>query len=115
MKCPHCTIHFHDNWYRGDFMRDGAHLESLDGKNKVYIWTYRTAICPGPDCGKIIIQFGTNWANGISRSNWVQFFPRGANRGPVPPDVPPDVAQDYTEACNVLPISAKASAALSRR
>ena len=29
--------------------------------------------------------------------------------------MPPEIAQDYVEACNVLPISAKASAALSRR
>ncbi len=29
--------------------------------------------------------------------------------------MPPEIAQDYVEACNVLPISAKASAALARR
>jgi hypothetical protein len=39
----------------------------------------------------------------------------GANRGPVPTDIPDNVSLDYIEACNVLPISAKASAALSRR
>ena len=42
-------------------------------------------------------------------------FPRGASRGPVPSAVPTTIAEDYIEACNVLPISAKASAALSRR
>ncbi len=42
-------------------------------------------------------------------------YPLGAARGPVPREVPPDVAQDYVEACNVLSISPKASAALSRR
>ncbi|WP_229166405.1 DUF4145 domain-containing protein [Bradyrhizobium altum] len=41
--------------------------------------------------------------------------PIGAKRGPVPAEVPASIAQDYIEACNVLPISAKASAALSRR
>ncbi|MBI5260255.1 MAG: DUF4145 domain-containing protein [Bradyrhizobium sp.] len=46
---------------------------------------------------------------------WRQIHPIGANRGPVPNEVPPPIAQDYIEACNVLPISAKASAALSRR
>jgi hypothetical protein len=35
--------------------------------------------------------------------------------GPVPTEIPVLIAQDYVEACNVLPISAKASAALSRR
>ena len=33
----------------------------------------------------------------------------------MPTDVPPEIAPDYVDACNVLPISAKASAALSRR
>ena len=39
----------------------------------------------------------------------------GSNRGPVPPEVPKSIAADYVEACQVLPLSAKASAALSRR
>jgi hypothetical protein len=41
--------------------------------------------------------------------------PVGSNRGPVPPEVPKPIAADYIEACQVLPTSAKASAALSRR
>jgi hypothetical protein len=49
------------------------------------------------------------------RTEGLQIYPIGANRGPVPVDVPPEIAVDYVEACNVLPISAKASAALSRR
>jgi hypothetical protein len=48
-------------------------------------------------------------------TEWRQIWPIGANRGPVPSEVPGPIAQDYIEACNVLPISAKASAALSRR
>jgi hypothetical protein len=44
-----------------------------------------------------------------------RFYAVGANRGPVSGDVTERIAQDYIEACNVLPISAKASAALSRR
>jgi uncharacterized protein DUF4145 len=46
---------------------------------------------------------------------WKQLVPFGANRGPVPAQVPANIAADYVAACNVLPISAKASAALSRR
>jgi hypothetical protein len=42
-------------------------------------------------------------------------YPQGASRGPVSPEVPKDIAKDYIEACNVLPISENASAALSRR
>lgn len=33
----------------------------------------------------------------------------------MPPEVPAEIAAGYIEACNVLPISAKASAALARR
>jgi hypothetical protein len=39
----------------------------------------------------------------------------GASRGPISKEVPREIAEDYVEACNVLPISSKASAALSRR
>jgi len=39
----------------------------------------------------------------------------GCGRPPCPPEVPKEFAEDYNEACNVLLISPKASAALSRR
>lgn len=42
-------------------------------------------------------------------------WPKGIARAPVPSQVPADVAEDYVEACRVLPDSLKASAALSRR
>jgi hypothetical protein len=48
-------------------------------------------------------------------TDWRQIYPIRAKRGPVPTDVPNQIAQDYIEACNVLPIGAKASAALARR
>ncbi len=41
--------------------------------------------------------------------------PKGIARSPVPAVVPNDLAEDYKEACVVLPDSPKASAALSRR
>ena len=47
--------------------------------------------------------------------SWRMVYPIGAGRAPISPEVPPGIAQDYVEACNVLPISPKASAALSRR
>jgi Domain of unknown function (DUF4145) len=48
-------------------------------------------------------------------TKWRQVHPIGSNRGPVPPEVPEPIAADYVEACQVLPLSAKASAALARR
>lgn len=70
---------------------------------------YRIMICP--ECSSPLVQVSSEESTG----NWVTFFPSGANRGPVPPEVPSTIASEYIEACNVLHISAKASAALSRR
>lgn len=41
--------------------------------------------------------------------------PKGSSHPPCPPEVPLSIAEDYEEACIVLPDSPKASAALSRR
>ncbi|HEY8097944.1 MAG TPA: DUF4145 domain-containing protein [Methylobacter sp.] len=109
MKCPHCSIHFSNAWHSSSFLRDGGGLFSSGG-----IWVYRSARCP--ECRDVIIEIGQKTENQKDFVvAWRQVYPIGANRGPVPPEVPPDIAQDYIEACNVLPISAKASAALSRR
>jgi hypothetical protein len=42
-------------------------------------------------------------------------FPLSGGRAPAPPQVPAEISADFTEACLVLRVSAKASAALSRR
>lgn len=104
MQCPHCLIAFHENWLEEFVARHGRTLEAPSGG----VWRYRTAICP--KCHKLAIEIGNSEEQG-----WGMVYPIGAARGPVPNEVPPDVAQDYVEACNVLSISPKASAALSRR
>lgn len=103
MKCPHCTIAFHDNWDDKWLMRG----------NQAQNWQYRTAYCPA--CRDIIIEVGPFDQVSHEVGPRMMIYPQGANRGPVPPEVPGPIAQDYIEACQVLPISAKASAALSRR
>jgi hypothetical protein len=101
MKCPHCTIHFYAEWQIEKIRDHRGNYGSGE-------WLSRTTRCP--KCGKPIIVV-ENPPNKFS----LQVYPIGANRGPVPKEVPKDIATDYTEACNVLPISAKASAALARR
>lgn len=49
------------------------------------------------------------------RLQYLLFRPKGALRPPPPKEVPEAFAADYKEACLVLPDSAQASAALSRR
>jgi hypothetical protein len=74
---------------------------------------YRSALCP--ECKKITLEVVRLDRAGDQPEDWRQIYPIGANRGPVPTEVPDNIAQDYIQACNVLPISATASAALSRR
>jgi hypothetical protein len=49
----------------------------------------------------------------LKERQWRQVHPVGSNRGPVPPEVPEPIAADYVEACRVLLISPKASAAMA--
>jgi hypothetical protein len=75
-------------------------------------WCYRSAIWPG--CQGWAIEMAVA-RDKEPLTTWRQIFPVGASRGPVSREVPKPIAADYIEACNVLPISAKTSAALSRR
>jgi hypothetical protein len=112
MKCPHCGIHFHDNW-NVEFFKRGNGILQPSCENISGYWIYRSAYCP--NCRDVTIQMALSDGNQNPRTDWQQVYPIGANRGPVPSEVPQEIVQDYVEACNVLPISAKASAALSRR
>jgi Domain of unknown function (DUF4145) len=51
----------------------------------------------------------------LTRKTGVKFIQSVQTEGRFRPRWPEQIAVDYIEACNVLPISAKASAALSRR
>ncbi len=113
MKCPHCTIHFHDNWFTLDFVRYNSVVANHATKDALEFWKYRSASCP--DCRDVTIEIARFDHASNRLEDWRQVYPIGANRGPVPPEVPKKIAEDYIEACSVLPMSAKASAALSRR
>lgn len=102
MQCAHCRVAFHESWDTRPIHYQG-HLIG---------WLCRITRCPA--CSEFIIEVAQH-ENDWEEPDWRMIHPVGANRGPVPPEVPPDVAIDYAEACNVLPISAKASAALARR
>jgi Domain of unknown function (DUF4145) len=110
MKCPHCLVEYHDKVstiYLG---------QDVDGD-----WGILKQECPS--CKRLVLQLVEgNWLKGTSYSPYLQdvksarlIRPKVASRSPVPQEVPIDFAQDYSEACNVLTDSPKASAALSRR
>ena len=69
------------------------------------------SICP--NCGGPTLEF--EFYYGTSQITKERVYPRGGPLAPPPSQVPDNLAQDYIEANEVLPISPKASAALSRR
>jgi len=103
MKCPHCAVTVHLNWWT-----EGLHLSSQGVASHVT----KTARCP--NCTKDIVQIGDRDLHN-NFSNFQIVIPLDVSREPVPSEVPPDIAEDYSQACRTLRISSKASAALSRR
>jgi hypothetical protein len=97
MKCPHCATAIHENWSLTQFWDN---------------WFASSMKCPECELSIIRIQRAVRQ---LIEDAWIQVFPRGSSRAPVSTDVPPAIAQDYKEAAMVLALSAKASAALSRR
>jgi|SRR5271157_1139267 len=112
MKCPYCLENFFDKVDT-----------TILGKDSVGCWILEKRQCPS--CGKFIlhlaggeeaVHYGTGQTVGLSCVRLkAQVLPKGASRPPCPTQVPEHLANDYNEACLVIPDSAKASAALSRR
>jgi predicted RNA-binding Zn-ribbon protein involved in translation (DUF1610 family) len=109
MKCPHCGIAFHDRW-------DSRKLNSVT--SPFSMWTAKITLCP--KCGKYTINLIEELDPGEPGALWrtlqtLRVYPTNTFRNPTPKEVPEHIKEDYEEACKVLPISEKASAALSRR
>ena len=114
MKCPHCTVTIHIAWNAGTILADS---ESMT-------WIWNAAVCP--HCNRPIIRLGRypvpegqasfyGYLQGFDLRDARIVCPRVEQRTPLGGVVPDGLKADYQEACAVLPISAKASAALSRR
>lgn len=87
-------------------------------------WGIEQYLCPNPVCNKMIFYLVMGSYKVVPSKGLIGFdkiqkrflvHPKGSNRPPVPHQVPQKLADDYVEACIVLPDSPKASAALSRR
>ncbi len=113
MDCPHCGRAFHDHWKTDLVVR-----YSVDEPyNATRIWEFEVAICPA--CKGVIIELEEkeikSQMEGWLTKQRFRAYPRNSFRKPVSKEVPRDIANDYEEACAVISISEKASAALSRR
>lgn len=100
MKCRHCSVEFHANW------NQLSPLTDADG-----LFWMATTTCAA--CNRLHVAYSRS-IHGF-HSGGPFLYPRAVSREPLDPAVPPEFANYYTEASNVLDISPKASAALSRR
>lgn len=115
--CPHCGLavlfQASDNYRTGEGRFRTYHeteMATESGGNFVNVYSSQ---CPNPECKKPIVTALIKTDNGqkiicrlVHPSNVVRI---------VPPDVPKAIKEDFEEAASVLPLSEKASAALSRR
>jgi hypothetical protein len=101
-RCPHC----------GTFVQfaEGA-TEDLQVKGYWTDYSVRWVECP--HCHGVVIAL-THHPKGESTQETL-IYPLNSQRAPVSPEVPLAIKSDYDEAALILPLSAKGSAALSRR
>ena len=107
IQCPHCSTSIP---YKPDQHFIGVLSEDDIG------WVCRSMLCIV--CGFAIVKIADVYGiygNEYAIDNERLVFPSSAKRKPINEAVPEDMRNDYQEACEVLPVSAKASAALSRR
>lgn len=110
MKCPHCTVAVH--------IAFSENVVVINGVNTG--WKYKTAKCPA--CDNLIFNVvrgeysrPTAGIPTLKIKEEIMVWPRSVGRAQISQHVPAAIAQDYSESCQVLAISPKASAALSRR
>lgn len=110
MKCPHCQEESSDREKHTWIGEDDDGTWSISGCqcSSCLRWTF------------FLVQ-SESWDTDPDVSRPVKILarrlirPQGSRRRPCPPQVATHIAEDYREACVVLPDSPKASAALSRR
>jgi hypothetical protein len=112
MKCPHCDIGINL-----DVTRTGVYAND-DGTGKGL--SISSGHCP--ECEKLIVilrhgthetgSHGYEYLEDVTEEEVI--YPNRVSRR-MEPEVPDPYRKDFLEACGVLPISPKASAALSRR
>lgn len=109
MKCPHCNVGIHENFQKSNppfILRN-------------YSWVAYYQLCP--ECKSPIVRLEAkapdqpNQPAGRILINAFTAYPKNATARPLPAEVPNPYKRDFDEAVGVLPLSPKASAALSRR
>jgi len=114
MICPHCNIGVR---FEPEHVSP-VHDEGTPGKQQ----GYQVAEGSCPECHQfvVLLRRGPYWEHDggsreLTEPNDEVIFPLPRNYRPLPPEVPDPYRTDYAEACAVLALSPKASAAISRR
>lgn len=115
MKCLHCLTDFFPERHELEvgFCQPPQTYPSPEKQSQTAFFKLSTATCPNCHGGHIALTMRNGGGGTIQPTRWV--YPRAGAYPPPPPQVPGPIAADYREANEVLPISSKASAALSRR
>jgi hypothetical protein len=107
MKCPHCTAFIH--------VEEDRYANSDDSISPYWVTAMN---CSNPQCRKAIIHLNRHLPKGDGSKKEVRrmlIYPKAVARKPLGAGIPSSFLEDYNEAIDVLPISPKASAAISRR
>ena len=115
MKCPHCNVEINESFREYHFGEDASGLYSL------FLMK-----CPSINCKRFILEYAkgeiVHNVSGIGTvlsptriTHRITIYPTYSSRPKAPLEVDEHIAQDYNEACLVLSLSPKASAALGRR
>lgn len=107
MKCPHCSIEFHDEWVK---LEDKDwNLITSPGEGGIEVRLDRT-VCPS--CKKLTVRL--RQGRGLRERSRIVYPFHAADRT-APEEVPKQLRADYSEAVSILQGSPRASAAMSRR
>jgi hypothetical protein len=107
MKCPHCAVAVNETWNRTNVLQ-----ELGKSPNALEVWVLWSMACP--ECEQLIAELHRTSFDGKEERYRALVWPRSGAR-PLPPEVTGRWRADFAQAVNVLTISPKASAALSRR
>lgn len=111
MRCKHCLTAFHAETASTEIQFANSPLQFTIHGSRTTSYTALTQVCAR--CAKPHIALRES-TTGLA-STVMNVYPRGGPAAPAPAEVPSSISADYSEANEVIPISPKASAALSRR
>ncbi len=105
MQCPNCLIAFYESeelW---------KSFVMFPTEKEAWHWVCAAITCP--ECNEIIVRVAQGDPGALGPYRVIH--PSSRQPTSISDKVPDHLRSDYTEASDVLPVSAKASAALSRR